>query len=1050
MVKTRSSSFAAAESDVTEERSSEPRTKRSKKDEKEVLDIGNGPDGNDDAILSVERYGDDNAPRYEDDEFDDGLINGDKDPLSTKKAKQIADKKKPIGATKKKRRKKEDTSNWESRKEVTCPRCQKKFSCQPNLNRHSESSVCQRQHEYTQIYDTDYIPPLESFAYDNQKIHQRLIIGHIMNAPIRPGSLFLTQYGTVKVVKDRVPNDWMPKIITREIRSKAVNLYRYWDRVDNNVKRKRDNMQDDNQLMRELWKRIYWKQDKYTVHPISLPVPLAPAAQTEELEEQSTGKRLEPRVDLNGLKLPSWCKSPRKKRRKRNVLDKTLRDDPLDLPETYGDRVVECILVTDTRKFILDMDVEENILVVREQKETTNPNPMRLFLQRNSLKKVYNPHSYVYVAKCCGLQMKTRSGFFGHFTEKVCQRQKNIAYVKKNGVLRSVCQPKEMKTVFMNAEKFTEERKTRHFVLNTLFPSFKTKKNVAASGTPYMYPVVFRALKFKPRTAPSMPHKPSDAASDICHPVNSVVLTETAPSTYKKPISILAASPSKKTFSNETRILLPAASPNRKIQNENNQDEKNGKSPKHVSPEPCAKEWESIGQNQYQLAKPYLPLPKPSPSTNSIATIPRIYILKDTVGTLPIAKEKRKQGKRIRKKARVEVDMRAHRKRRQHHIRDFTPPPLPPLPVVVDIAVLVEDVDTGRYPSMKRYFGEHGAICDVCKKGGELFCCEFCPRTNHLLCLRTKITIRDPGSDDDFMCVKCAQQILNRRSRAERRRLTKMAIALKAAGELKPIVDEDNEKEEEKVHDLDTLWDAQRKNDVEAMELADAVYAAATAKKSSIAREKADESDINRKENVNTDDEHSVNSTNLDSTNATSTAPQTAVATVFSTSIQSPITEQEVKYLNSHWKPIKKLSKHRRRTAQRREVIWNPADDITSHIPTYKPCQKNGPGGLICCEDCTSSYSQFLSETTQEMETQINSHFGHQVKELMNLVHDARSLLQQTVVLKYNNDKRRKLLKSNETSLPENMLIVMNDSQRNNIDGFADIDEFGINDIGHS
>mmetsp|Transcript_18193 Transcript_18193/g.22263 ORF Transcript_18193/g.22263 Transcript_18193/m.22263 type:complete len:147 (-) Transcript_18193:541-981(-) len=106
MVKTRSSSFAAAESDVTEERSSEPRTKRSKKDEKEVLDIGNGPDGNDDAILSVERYGDDNAPRYEDDEFDDGLINGDKDPLSTKKAKQIADKKKTHRCNQKKETKK--------------------------------------------------------------------------------------------------------------------------------------------------------------------------------------------------------------------------------------------------------------------------------------------------------------------------------------------------------------------------------------------------------------------------------------------------------------------------------------------------------------------------------------------------------------------------------------------------------------------------------------------------------------------------------------------------------------------------------------------------------------------------------------------------------------------------------------------------------------------------------------------------------------------------------------------------------------------------------
>ena len=57
--------------------------------------------------------------------------------------------------------------------------------------------------------------------------------------------------------------------------------------------------------------------------------------------------------------------------------------------------------------------------------------------------------------------------------------------------------------------------------------------------------------------------------------------------------------------------------------------------------------------------------------------------------------------------------------------------------------------------------------------------------------------ICNPGPNNDFMCVKCAQKILKRLTRVELRRLTKMAIVLKAAGELKPIVDKDNKKEQE-------------------------------------------------------------------------------------------------------------------------------------------------------------------------------------------------------------------------------------------------------------
>ena len=104
-------------------------------------------------------------------------------------------------------------------------------------------------------------------------------------------------------------------------------------------------------------------------------------------------------------------------------------------------------------------------------------------------------------------------------------------------------------------------------------------------------------------------------------------------------------------------------------------------------------------------------------------------------------------------------------------------------PIVVDMMVLVEEIDTGRYPSIKRYQGEHSDMCFICKKThGIIYCCEFCKNVSHLECLKERVTIRDPEPDDDFMCHHCIQKIMARRSRAEKRRLMKRDDVLGKAG----------------------------------------------------------------------------------------------------------------------------------------------------------------------------------------------------------------------------------------------------------------------------
>jgi len=104
-----------------------------------------------------------------------------------------------------------------------------------------------------------------------------------------------------------------------------------------------------------------------------------------------------------------------------------------------------------------------------------------------------------------------------------------------------------------------------------------------------------------------------------------------------------------------------------------------------------------------------------------------------------------------------------------------TPVAKPAAPIIVDIRPLVEEVRAGRYPSMKVYNGEHLDICVFCKtKGGHVFNCEFCSNSEHLGCVKSKVTIRDPELDDEFMCHRCIQTVLSRRARAEKRRLEKL------------------------------------------------------------------------------------------------------------------------------------------------------------------------------------------------------------------------------------------------------------------------------------
>lgn len=55
-----------------------------------------------------------------------------------------------------------------------------------------------------------------------------------------------------------------------------------------------------------------------------------------------------------------------------------------------------------------------------------------------------------------------------------------------------------------------------------------------------------------------------------------------------------------------------------------------------------------------------------------------------------------------------------------------------------------------------------------------------------------------------------------------------------------------------------------------------------------------------------------------------------------------------------------------------------------------KKCPQGGPGGMVCCPECFSSYQGFLNKTIMDMEVQRTHKVGKEVRELMNILASER------------------------------------------------------------
>ena len=76
---------------------------------------------------------------------------------------------------------------------------------------------------------------------------------------------------------------------------------------------------------------------------------------------------------------------------------------------------------------------------------------------------------------------------------------------------------------------------------------------------------------------------------------------------------------------------------------------------------------------------------------------------------------------------------------------------------------------------------------------------------------------------------------------------------------------------------------------------------------------------------------------------------------------------------------------------------WVPHPFDKPEISYSMMCPYGGPGGLICCEGCTSRYSGYLTKTVKDIERQRLDHMGLEVKELLEFTINGKLILAESV-----------------------------------------------------
>ena len=448
-------------------------------------------------------------------------------------------------------------------------------------------------------------------------------------------------------------------------------------------------------------------------------------------------------------------------------------DDPMIPADSYPDRIVECVLINDDRMQVCNIDIqsegEERLTKIesarkaveeakkKKQEETNDsdrkssiePNlhvsKMKLFLPRRMLIHTYNEKIPRYQCQNCGATLNSRVGLKSHIDELTCVKRP-MKRKQDRAIRLQEIEDSALAIVIDGPPLLTPTSKKKQSSPSGVTTGNKTKRKKFKKWPAWLefypalspiYPEIFDILKFKRGSNNSkfMSKKYDDPGRKRARQNRS---KKSVPSNAVK----------------DEQNKVEATSHDRSEKQEVITNNRVVDTLMPPLPSLASKSFPIIVGQMPTVSTISTPLPVPS---DVAATSP--LIKQSTVAKAPQLTKQTTTPKKKKRKSTV-----------------ANPKPQPSTPVIIDIRPLVEEIRAGRYPSMKEYNGDHIDICFACKnKGGDdLRHCEFCDNSEHLSCVQSRVTIRDLEPDDEFMCHRCIQTVLTRRTRAEKRRLQKL------------------------------------------------------------------------------------------------------------------------------------------------------------------------------------------------------------------------------------------------------------------------------------
>ncbi|GKZ01404.1 hypothetical protein MPSEU_001091200 [Mayamaea pseudoterrestris] len=695
---------------VVRKRTKIVRTYREDESSDSISDNEAGDDDEDENVLSVKKE------VVEASNTDNDDVNGDVDSDSLPSTKL-----RPGGPVRKGKRKaselaSNDSSSKSDFKRIrgnlssrTCPKCKRVFTSTLGCKYHVEKNVC-----------TSTARKAASNA------------NNIPLSTLQPGLFFVTKYGVVKVVADNraVPTAVYSKDYKQESKKYSNTRAQYEKRLQN--------LKLANTIQ-HLAKRAKLTE-LYTAREVT----------QEAVFETSIGVK-HPMIFKNSGDYPPAMVVPSRP------------PNPSEPEGSFPDRIVECVVIPDTRTRFHGDDDEDLIHV-----HPSGNVGCKMFLQRRLLNTPFNENQSLFCCHHCGQEFASKPGAKYHLQSEVCIiKSRNAAesfkHTMESLVDSQMCTDSdESNSVGHRTAKlalaFPNMRASGSMLRDAPAPTriFTRKKEKLITNVS-VYPQVYLALgfrflarsavpvkqstisAFKKRTKPRKAEQISvdeDADDDV---MATVVLSSDVPPVGAKRSKSNLRKPTPEEAMNPRLVLADL-------------------------------EKQLMFEQAKQLGSVYE------------------FVFK----SLKFKKEKVKRRKRGRKKeaANFHETLNVPPKTGSDETPQLSKAkPAGSLKAIqaphnhrllsIDTGVLAVEVDAGRYPSMKRNKPdqEHHTSCYLCKSNAEvapLMECQFCARSVHWECMLSRYIVQEP--DTDFMCSECINYIHHRRKRAEKRKLEKLGL----------------------------------------------------------------------------------------------------------------------------------------------------------------------------------------------------------------------------------------------------------------------------------